>query len=802
MKVNSFSIYIISLMTSLLFLSNKVLSQDQTENLVNRFQDYQIHHLQEKLFIHTDRTHYLAGEYIRFKLYCMDASLHKPLSISKIAYIELINKEKVPSLQSKILIENGFGYSSLLVPSNLISGNYYLRAYTHRMINFDPEFYFEQPITIINPFIPAKLEKQKARKHYSLQFFPEGGNLVNGIDSKIGFKITDEFGKGIEAKGIVKNLTKESTFPIQTFHLGMGRFHIKPEKGQNYKVSIQLPDTLLNQNLPLAYESGYVMSLIDIDSSQLKIDIKGSPDLENTGIYLFIQSHNQIKKVLTAVQKYNHSTFLIEKSSLGEGIIHFTLFNAIKQPISERLYFIKPKKKLYINASTDRKDYPSRAKVMLNINSNDQNGKPINSELSISVFLLDSIQSFQFEDINAYLFLRSELAGYIENPSYYFQNNLPEVQEATDNLMLTQGWRRFKWEEILSNQKPYFKYITENEGMIITGKVVNKKSGFPEAHILASISNPGINFDFRPSLSDSSGIANFNIKNFYGTKDLVIQILDKLDSSRIELENPFSNQFSSIIIDPFHLNKTIKNTLVNRSINAQIQKVYFKNKSKSHPYLDSLINPFDTVSFYSNPDRSYLLDDYKRFTNMEEVLREFILDVHVRKYQDHFHFKVSNTRYQTFFEEDPLTLLDGVLVKDLDKIINFDPLKIKTIDVITRKSYLGPLINEGVIIFKSYQGDLGGFNLDPNSVVIEFKGLQKETEFYSPQYLTHDQRDNKLPDFRNTLYWKPNFKTDTRGIGTLEFYTSDLSSAYGIVVQGISSSGLTGSTSFILKVTK
>jgi hypothetical protein len=179
---------------------------------------------------------------------------------------------------------------------------------------------------------------------------------------------------------------------------------------------------------------------------------------------------------------------------------------------------------------------------------------------------------------------------------------------------------------------------------------------------------------------------------------------------------------------------------------------------------------------------------------MDEVMKEFIIDVRVRKQADRYQFKVVNAAYKSFFDQDPLVLIDGLPVSNVNKIMAFDPLKIKKIDVAAHKHYLGPLVCEGIVSYKTYQGDLGGYELDPNAVVIEYEGLQRQREFYSPVYENTAQKESRIPDLRNLLYWSPSVKTIKDGKQQLSFYTSDLKANFAIIVQGLTTEGLSGSS--------
>jgi hypothetical protein len=139
-------------------------------------------------------------------------------------------------------------------------------------------------------------------------------------------------------------------------------------------------------------------------------------------------------------------------------------------------------------------------------------------------------------------------------------------------------------------------------------------------------------------------------------------------------------------------------------------------------------------------------------------------------------------------------------VFDPNKIMAFDPLKVKRIDVVARNYLLGPLLLPGCISYATYKGDLAGFRLDPRSVLMEYDGLQLQREFYAPRYDDDKRLSSRLPDLRHLLYWSPRVSTDAQGKGHLEFYTSDQEGTYLGVVNGMSADGLAGSSTFTFKV--
>lgn len=131
-----------------------------------------------------------------------------------------------------------------------------------------------------------------------------------------------------------------------------------------------------------------------------------------------------------------------------------------------------------------------------------------------------------------------------------------------------------------------------------------------------------------------------------------------------------------------------------------------------------------------------------------------------------------------------------------------DPLKVKELDIMAQSYFYGPTISGGVFSFSTYKGDLGGVEIDPHAVVVDYEGLQLDREFFSPVYETEAQVNNRLPDFRSVLFWSPDVHTDGTGKTSLSFYTSDQTGNYTGVIQGITADGKPGMQTFNFSVKK
>ncbi|HZH96184.1 MAG TPA: hypothetical protein VEY06_09880, partial [Flavisolibacter sp.] len=237
--------------------------------LSGKLTTYSQQNLQEKLFAHTDKSFYVCGEIIWFKLYNVDAYFNKPLTISKIAYVELLSSNQKPVLQAKIELNEGTGSGSFMLPFSLNSGVYILRVYTNWMKNFSPDHFFETQLTIINPF--KKLtHPENDSTVTAIRFFPEGGNLVTGLQSKVAFHAVGQAGRGIACRGKITNQHNDSITSFESLRFGMGHFYFTPAKGGSYKAIVQTETggTIIH-DLPAAFETGIVMRLTIPDKENI-----------------------------------------------------------------------------------------------------------------------------------------------------------------------------------------------------------------------------------------------------------------------------------------------------------------------------------------------------------------------------------------------------------------------------------------------------------------------------------------------------------------------------------------------------
>ncbi len=783
---------------ALIYVSSFASAQNSLmDTIVKKFDQHRINFPQEKIYVHIDQELYLTGETLWFKIYYVDGSLHRPLDISKVAYVEVLDKDNLAVLQTKVSLKDGEGSGSLFLPASISSGNYHLRAYTHWMKNLSPDYYFQTSITLINSFRKIELEKPKVAKRFSAQFFPEGGNLVYRLKSKVGFQVTNSDGKGINFNGLLLNHQNDTITTIKPLKYGIGNFTFTPIPGETYRAL--LTDTTgytQTFNLPAPLDQGYVMDVRDSTSDLLAVSVTSASTTVSSppAIYFFIHARQIISFAEMRYAQSGKATIVVNKKELGEGISHITILDSNLHPQCERLYFKPSAKKLIIEANVNQREYGIRRKVVLNISAHDQQATEKSGSLSVAVVKIDSLHRNLNGNIFNYLWLTSDLNGNVESPDYYLNNNSPEGVLAIDNLMLTHGWRRFNWNEVL-NKKRQPIFLPEYRGHLIRGTILDI-NGSRVGGVATYLSTPGKNIQLYPARSNANGDVQYEMRDFFGSRKIIVQSdSEEGSTNQIKIHSPYSDAFSSRTLSTLEIFPEVEKNLLSRSVAMQVQDIFYSDNTSKFS-----ISKIDSSAFYGRADETYFLDDYTRFPVMEEVMREYVPGVMVRKRNGRFHFMLLDDIKKSVFQDNPLILLDGIPIFDVDKIMEFDPTRVKKLEVVTRRYYLGPLIFPGIVSYTTYTGDLAGFQLDPKSVSLDYEGLQLQRIFYSPQYDSQKQRESRMPDRRTLLFWAPQVNLDKGGKQQLEFYTSDLTGDYIIIIEGLTKSGFSGSSTSLFTV--
>ncbi len=642
-----------------------------------------------------------------------------------------------------------------------------------------------------------------------VQFFPEGGNMVAGNETKMAFKAVAADGLGVEIKGVITDSDNKQVAAFSSNQLGMGVFNFKPENGKIYKATITYTDGSVNTiNLPATVNSGYTLT-VDADSDNINVKIAPGAEVEKSTsttevISLIAQSRGAICFAGKSNAGSKSFNTIIPKSKFPTGIVQFTLFNSSGEPLNERLVFIKNHDELKLNIAADKQEYAPRQKVKIELNTKNKNSEPVVGSFSVAVTNESQMPADENESsILSGLLLTTDIRGYIEQPGYYFAHDDKKANADLDVLMLTQGYHRFEWKQVLADDFAPVAYAPE-KSLQISGRLKNLL-GKPVANGKVTLFTANQGVFMIDTVTDSEGRFTFKNLIFKDSIRFLIQGRSAKDHKnlQVELDNvqqrvgdnknaPDLQVNVSSEISPYLKNSKaayengIKNGTINNSI--ALKEVVIK---------DTKIQAIKTSSNLNGPgnaDQIIMPDVLSGCANIADCLQGRISGVIFR----------NDTPFSTRSLNRPMQIiLDGVYVDGV-VLSSLNPNDVSSVEVLRSIQYTsiyGGRGGNGVLIITTKAGN-GSYSYQqytPGVITFMPKGYSKVREFYSPKY-DDPKLNSKIPDLRSTIYWKPNIITDKEGKASFEFFNADTKGTYRVVVEGIDDNGNLGRQVYRYKV--
>jgi TonB-dependent SusC/RagA subfamily outer membrane receptor len=714
----------------------------------------------EKLYLQTDKSLYFAGERIWFKAYLVDAVDHKPGVFNNPVYVELINPHLKKVQIIRLRINKGIGTGSFLLIDTVPEGIYQIRAYTNWMKNSAPEYFFHKNLEIRNQVYEclitskeARSNRKKVRKNdkqndsYQIGIFPEGGQLLYGVNSKIAFKVTNGMGNGLVVQGEITDNKKNVVAKIETIHDGMGVFVLKPLIDHKYTANINFPDGSERRfPLPSAMENAVALGLRRAKNQLiLTINSNKTPSDDHSANDFIIIGHVRGKAYFTASQNIldNNSDIIVEDKVFPSGVVQFTLFNNRLLPVSERLCFINHSDFLeYEILGEIRGDSARIACSPRNLSA-----IAVKFTGSMAVTIIDTKnQNLDSENILSDLLLTSDLPGKINDPLQYFSNT-PEAKEYAELLMLTHGWKRFNWQDVIENNSPAVRFDKET-GISVYGKITSEIFKFPVSDAIVNMyilneyndeytttTDSKGNFFFRDM--DYSDTINVRIaaKKTSGSKNILIQ-LDESPSEKIRNQS-----------DDYYLTTISKiNKKSYRQEQSRISREEIKIRQKE---LDSIYSK----SLHGTPDYVIWNDDIPDGSkNALDAIRSRVPGVSVSGDK-----VVIRGPGKIMGSNDPLLLIDDVPVS-YENLYTVPVEDIERIEILKgpSTSIYGSRGGNGVIAIYTKHGSF----MKHGEISFSILGYHITERFYAPnkkQLATRIDKQ-KLP---LTVLWSPLINTQS-----------------------------------------
>ena len=824
---------------------------------------------QEKVYLHLDNTAYFQGETIWYAANVVDASTGGEAK-SKVLYVELLSPTGVVLKQQKLKVVDGRCHGSFpLVDGNVKeavnlrgaigypSGFYQIRAYTRAQLNFDDAGIFSRVIPVYkapeleglydDPLIAEyeglerdrpKLSRSERPKSLNVSFFPEGGHLIEGISSRIAFKVTDEHGMGVEVDSLIADNGKRiSQSPT---HKGMGYFVGKME-GDSRRISFMKDGKRYTFSLPRPEKKGCAIRLNALRDDSIRIAIKGRniPSNSQLGYTILcrekIVSCDDVRLIPDVFDaSFSQALICVPKAGLPTGVHQFTLYDSTGAILAQRLFFVDNGLPVVpVTTEFEKLDLQPFDEIKLNLKT----GKPVTFSLAVRD-AADYGTAYR-DDIRTYMLLSSELKGLIEDPGWYSERlsdyqtnrladnsaaNEPNPKNSSDSLevykfdslkksaldllMMVQGWTRYDWQQ-MAGVTPFVPRHYTEEQLVLDGWAFSRILEVPlsKVKMTAKLYSPDRKLVQRKTVTtDSLGYWSIGLDDFEGEWDLFLfskrpRIITEKMTTRVRFERSYQPQ-----VPPFR-----PEDIFLPDYESIYPDIYEDEKGKESLHLPKvqffpdLFNK-DSLSFLIEEvviegQRRYI--DYNRF-NAFDANKDTESDLDEGNYTCFVRGYLERKGYPLHYEytedggimdikiDDRRTVWNTIYHSKKPKRYSFEKfVKAWDTDMENVQSVLVFNYEKG---HPYYQVDI---HLKDNQQRMQhnknyrhttFTGYTPVVEFYAPTYPNGPIQGDK--DYRRTIYWNPEVTTDADGYASVSFFNNGYSRALTISAEGLTKDGV------------
>ncbi len=748
----------------------------------------------ERMHVQFDKPVYAPGETVWFKAYLMAGDL--PSNISKNLYTDWYDANGNLLAHSLFPVIQAGAAGEFIIPDTINSSAVHVKAYTSWMLNFDTAFLFEKNIPLAQKTSPKTIVKITTVA--SLHFFPEGGDAVEGLPSRIAFQAADQYGRPVKIKGIVTNGKGTVIDSLRTEHDGMGSFHIVYGKGETYSAKwYDDQNTVHTTPLPAAGTESAVMEIGSAEGKKTFI-IRRTDDAPDNVKQLHIVATMHQQLVYMANANLTQTSTIggaIPTANMVSGVLQITLFTNDWKPIAERVCYVNNNDALF---------EPEVGFKTLGLGKRGMNvievSMPDSVVGNLSLCVTDKgIGTDSSNNIIPQLLLSGDIKGTIYKPQYYFSNNSDSVAKYLDLVMLTHGWRRYNWQAIVQGEMPKIKYPAEKDYLTFSGRVYGANStqlrsagglfailqakDSSRQVVSASIKPDGTFEDPNIVLFDSTKIYyQFTNKSFGDISEVRFMnsvvpaqkriVLDK--SKMISLDTSGNARLRFLANEEARLNALLKGaTLKAVTVTTRVKSPMEKLDER---YASSLFQSGDALQFDLTND--VFANSYQNiFTYLQGKVAGLQITV-----------DGSGNASMSWRGGAPTVYLNEMQV-DVGQLSSTAVSDIAYVKVFRPPFTAGFNGANGAIAVYTKKGDDKPVDKGPGMPSKTVIGYTAVKQFYSPNYGTIDPR-NEAEDVRSTLYWEPTILT------TLEnhrlkftFYNNDVTDAFRVIVEGLSTDG-------------
>ena len=799
----------------------------------------------KKAYLHFDNTSYYVGDTIWFKAYVTLAEKQTFSPISRPLYVELVDQTGHITDKQIIKLTQGEGNGQFVLPHSMLSGYYEVRAYTRWMLAFSEPQYFSRTFPIYQLTNSDKLERSittyelspsmenrplETKEKLSVRFFPEGGQLVEGVTSQVAFKAESKDEGNIELSGTIYTKEGAEISSFETLHDGMGHFKYTPS-AQPAVAKVDFQGKKYEFTLPQALPNGYVLSTVNNAGALLvKVSCNAATPQDTLAVFISHQGRPYVHQLISC-RADTPQEFILPTRKLPAGVLQVSLINRAGNTLCERFVFSNPRAPLQLSAEGLKEVYTPYAPIRCELQVKNAKGEPISGDVSVSI--RDAVRSDYLEyDNNIFtdLLLTSDLKGYIHQPGYYFASPSPRKQTELDILLIVHGWRKYDMSQAISTA-PFTPLQLPEAQLVLNGQVKSTilKNKLKDI-ALSVIVKKDDQFITGGTVTDENGRFTIPVEDFEGTTEAVIQTRkvgkERNKDASILIDRNFSpapraygyKELHPEWKDLTHWQQKAENfdSLYMDSIRKVeglyvLDEVEIKSKRRQGNNMATKINE-KSIDAYYDVRRSVdlLRDNGKIVTTIPELMEKLSPQFDWDRSNDKLTYRqkpicyimdnhiLSETETQMMLTEvDGLASIiiskgtggiDDEIIQNtkMSEVTDSTGVDISKLDKYS-VFYLIPLPRRDVLN-KSQTAVLG-----TRQTVIQ--GYTHALEYYSPAYPTKELYMDKV-DKRRTLYWNPSVRTDENGKAVIECYNNQYSTPVIIQAETMSKDGQIGSMKY------
>ncbi|MBK9286021.1 MAG: hypothetical protein IPM51_17125 [Sphingobacteriaceae bacterium] len=676
-----------------------------------------------KMKLDFERKAFGAGDEVIAKLE-LNTNENTPLANHKIKLVANLNGEKLLEKGDET-DENGIQYIKFSLPKKLSSNDGLLNI----MIDYNGS------TESISRAIPIVLNNIK------LTLFPEGGDLINGLESKVAFSALNEFGKPADIEGVVVTEKGSTISSFKSFHQGMGAFQINPQPNEKYFVKITKPEGISTTfALPEVLDRGYAIGIDNSREGEIGVTVQST---EKEGLALVAQVRGKVyySTLIDALPGTNK--FVFSTQDFPVGVAQLTLFDSEGIARAERLAFVNKHKHMNISVETEKEKYLPREKVKMTLTVKDERGLPMPANLSMAV-VNDQFLSFADDksgNILSQLLLQQDIGGKIEEPAFYFNDKELKADQALDYVMMTSGWRRFTWEKLMEDDLPAVIYPMQKA--IVSGSILDAYTGKPIDDVLVK-STSG-----KETKTDENGNYLFNHLDLSSPTMLNIKA-DGYYPQSLQVMDYNQNQIVYLYKVQHNHHHWTRSKSAGNGIWSEAEMAVPASAPREEMAMEAAPK-LDAVMGGAKFKKAAVLRDNLKGKN------EGIKNLEANKQERKLIREINASKDMDKKGEEKMMLAAGK--------IRDDRFASGMAELKDEEDFSQPIQN---VYYRARQ-------------------------FQAPKYDKQENVETRT-DFRNTIYWNPNIEVGYSGKKVIEFYASDDITSFRTTVEGIASNGNIGRT--------